>query len=103
LLLLREMLEPLCLKQGGLPLRGLLVSTELVSILSRAEDLLVSSECIDIGRGPSLCPEEVTGLLCFHKVRIRGALNLEHRGLRVMMKVVAWKSLETLVSRNPSL
>ena len=103
-LLLGVMLEPLCLKQGCLPLRGLLlVSSELVCILSRAEDLLVSSVCIDVARGPNLRPEVVTRLLSFHKVRIRGALDLEHGRLSVMMKVMAWKSLETLAFHIPSM
>lgn len=103
-LLLRVMLEPLCLKQGCLPLRGLRESTELVSILSRAEDLLVSSVRIDIGSRPCLRPEVIAGLLAFHKVRARRSLNLEHGRLRVvMMKVMAWKSLETLTTPIPSM
>jgi hypothetical protein len=102
-LLLRVMLEPLCLKQGCLPLRGLLESTELVGILSRAEDLLVSSVRIDIASSPSLRPEVVAGLLTFHKVRARRSLDLEHGWLRVMMKVMAWKSLESLTAPIPSM
>lgn len=95
------MLEPLCLKQGCLPLRGLLESTELVSILSRAEYLLVTSVGIDVSSGPGLRPEVAAGLLSFHKVRIRGAFDLEHGWVRGMMKIMAWKSLETLASRIP--
>jgi hypothetical protein len=100
-LLLRVMLEPLCLKQGCLPLRGLLESTELVSILSRAEDLLVTSVSIDIASGPSLRPEEAAGLLSFHKVRAGRSLDLKHRWVRGVMKIMAWKSLETLAPRIP--
>jgi hypothetical protein len=102
-LLLGVMLEPLCLKQGCQPLRGLLESSELVSILSRAEDLLVSSVGIDIASSTCLRPEVVAGLLSFHKVRARRSLDLEHGWLRVVMKVMAWKSLETLTTPIPSM
>lgn len=100
-LLLRVMLKSLCLKQGCLPLRGLLESTELVSILCRAENLLVASVSIDVGSGPSLRPEVAAGLLSFHKVRASRSLDLKHRWLRGMMKIMAWKSLETLAPRIP--
>jgi len=94
-------LEPLCLKQGCLPLRGLLESTELVSILCRAENLLVASVSIDIASGSGLRPEVAAGLLSFHKVRASRSLDLKHRWLRGMMKIMAGKSLETLAPRIP--
>ena len=104
LLLLGVMLEPLSLKQGCLPLRrGLLERRELVSVLSCAEDLLVASVRINIASRPSLRSEKVTRLLSFHKVRIRGPLDLEHVRIRVRMKVMSCKSLETLASRIPSM
>jgi hypothetical protein len=102
-LLLGVMLEPLCLKEGCLPLRGLLERTELVSILSRAEDLLVAGVRIYIASSPSLTSKVVAGLLSFHEERARRSLDLEHRWLRVVMKVMAWKSLETLTARISSM
>ena len=102
-LLLGVMLEPLCLKEGCLPLRGLLESTELVSILNRAEDLLVASVRIYIASSPSLPSEVVAGLLSFHEERARRSLDLEHGRLWVVMNVMAWKSLETLTTPIPSM
>ena len=45
----------------------------------------------------------MAGLLSFHEERARRSLDLEHRWLRVVMKVMAWKSLETLTTRIPSM
>jgi hypothetical protein len=46
-------------------------------------------------------PEVAAGLLSFHIVRIRWALDLEHGWVRGMVKTMAGKSLETLASRIP--